>query len=163
MNITISDPKTRKAYSKKMGELPIAWSGQKLGTVVRLDSIGLDGFEGKITGGSDKEGFPMRPNLSGTGRKKIFSYQGTGFRSNKAGERRRKSVRGNMISRDIAQLNIVVTKNGSKALEEILGKEPKAAEEKKSVKEEMVQKSLAGVGDESTAEEAKKIKGKTKG
>jgi small subunit ribosomal protein S6e len=163
MNVTISDPKTRKAYSKKVEELPPAWAGQKLGSVVRLDSIGLDGFEGKITGGSDKEGFPMHPTLSGTGRKKIFSYKGTGFRSNQPGERRRKAVRGNTLSRDLAQLNIVVTKNGSKKLEELLGKEPKAVEEKKSAKEEMVEKSLAGVGDESIAEEAKKIKGKTKG
>ncbi len=163
MNVNISDPKTRKAYSKKVEELPTAWSGQKLGAIVRLEAIGLDGFEGKITGGSDKEGFPLHPTLPGIGRKKIFSYRGVGVRSGEAGERRRKSVRGNTLSRDLAQLNMVVTKTGSKKLEEILGKEPKATEEKKSVKEEMVQKSLASVGDESIAEEAKKIKGKTKG
>jgi small subunit ribosomal protein S6e len=163
MNVTISDPKTRKAYSKKVDEVPNAWSGQKIGSTVRLDSIGLDGFEGKITGGSDKEGFPMHSTLSGTGRKKIFSYHGTGVKTTEAGERRRKSVRGNTVSRDLSQLNIVITKNGSKTVEEILGKEPKTIEEKKSAKEEMVEKSLAGVGDESIAEEAKKIKGKTKG
>lgn len=163
MNIVISDPKTKKAYSKKMDGVPAPFLNQKMGSVVRLDEIGLQGFEAKITGGSDKEGFPMHPSLPGSGRKQIFSYGGVGFRQNEKGERRRKSMRGNVVSMDIAQLNVVVTKGDSKILEEILGKEPKPVEEKKSVKEEMVAKSLATVGDEAAAEEAKKIKGKTKG
>ena len=162
MNVSISDPKTRKAYSKKIEETPASFLNQKMGAKVRLDEIGLPGFEGKITGGSDKEGFPMHPAVSGANRKKIFSFKGTGFRQKGHGVRKRKSVRGNTVSKDTAQINLVVTKNGSKPLDEIFGGQPKEADSKKSVKEEMVEKSLAGVGDETVADEAKKIKGKTK-
>lgn len=163
MNVVISDPKTRRAYSKKLEDVASVFLNQKIGSTVRLDEIGLDGFEGKITGGSDKEGFPLHPSLVGSVRKTIFSYQGVGFRQKGKGERRRKSVRGNTVSKEISQINIVVTKFGSKSLDAFFGKEPKTDESKKSVKEEMVERSLAGVGDESIAEEAKKIKGKTKG
>ena len=59
MNIVISDPKTKKAYSKKI-EDPKPFLNKKIGETINLTIIGLDGFEGKITGGSDKEGFPMK-------------------------------------------------------------------------------------------------------
>lgn len=163
MNINISDPKNRTAYSKKVEEMPAVFLNHKIGSVVKLDAIGLNGFEGKITGGSDKDGFPMRTTLQGTVRKKIFSYAGVGFRQKGKGVRKRKSVRGNTIAAHTAQVNLVITKSGPQSLDEIFGKEPKVAEQKKSIKEEMVERSLAGVGDDSIAEEAKKIKGKTKG
>ncbi|MBU0635680.1 30S ribosomal protein S6e [Candidatus Micrarchaeota archaeon] len=163
MNISISDPQTKKAYSKKVDEIPATLMNQKIGATIKLDEVGLNGFEAKITGGSDTDGFPMRPSLIGLGRKKIFSFKGIGFRQTRKGERRRKSVRGNTISSHTAQVNLVITKNGSTKIEQIFGKEPKKEEPKKSVKEEMVAKSLAAVGDDSMAEEAKKIKGKIKG
>ena len=163
MNIVISDPKNRRAYSKKMDSVPAAFLNKKIGSTVNLDAVGVNGFEAKITGGSDKDGIPMHPAVEGSNRKKILSYQGTGFRQTEKGERRRKSVRGNTVFKDTSQLNVVVTKGDSAKLMEIFGQEPKTEEKKKSVKEEMIERSLSAVGDDRAAEEAKAIKGKTRG
>ncbi len=78
MNIVISDPKTRKAYSKKIESMP--YIGKKIGDEVDLSELGLDGFKGIITGGSDKTGTPMKSTFPGTGRKKLLVYPGVGFR-----------------------------------------------------------------------------------
>ena len=71
MNIVISDPKTRKAYSKKIETTPFI--GKKLGQEVDLSEIGLNGYKGILTGGSDKTGTPMRISFPGTARKKLDS------------------------------------------------------------------------------------------
>lgn len=163
MNIVISDPKTRRAYSKKVDEVPPAFLNKKIGSTVSLESIGLHGFEAKVTGGSDKEGIPMHPAMEGSNRKKILSHKGIGFRQTNKGERRRKSVRGNTVFKDSSQINVVLTKGDSQKLSEQFGGRPKTGEKKVSVKEEMIARSLAAVGDDAAAEAAKTIKGKTKG
>jgi small subunit ribosomal protein S6e len=92
----------------------------------RLSVIGLAGYTGKITGGSDKNGFPMNPSLPGATRKKIFFGKGVGLKSKRKGLRVRKTVRGKLIAEDIHQVNVSVVKAGSKALADIFKKEEKA-------------------------------------
>lgn len=161
MNIVISDPEKGKAYAKKIDD-PMLFLNKKIGETISLSSIGLQGYEAKVTGGSDLQGFPMHPTFAGTARKKIYSFKGIGFEQKTKGERRRKSVRGNTVSKEIAQLNLVVTKKGERPLDELIGKVEKK-EEKISAKEELIKKSLESVGKVELAEEAKKIKGKAKG
>lgn len=124
MNITVSN-KDGKAYSVKT-ETP-TFVGKKIGAIIKLDSIGLNGFEGKITGGSDKQGIPMKHDLDGLLRKKIFITTDT-----KKGIRKRITRRGNTISDETAQINIKIIKEGTQKLNEILGK----PEETKTEKEE---------------------------
>ena len=71
MNIVVSDPKTRKAYSKKIDN-PVIFIGKKIGEEVELGLAGLEGYTALITGGSDKQGFPMRRDLTGGNRKEIY-------------------------------------------------------------------------------------------
>jgi small subunit ribosomal protein S6e len=134
MNIVIANPKTAKAYSHKT-EKPV-FLGKKVGETVDLSVIGLDGYQGKITGGSDKGGFPMKPTMGGTARKKIFIAKGVGFRPKRDGVRVRKAVRGNIVAEDIHQLNVVITQEGSKPLEQIFQKEAPKEEGKEAAKEE---------------------------
>ena len=150
MNIVISDPKTGKAFSKKI-ESASNFSGRRIGQEIQLDSVGLNGYSAKITGGSDKDGFPMRKDLVGTSRKRIFVVV-----DRKKGEKTRITKRGNTVADDIKELNVVVTKYGTPSLEEMLGKKDAAKEEKLSVKEEMVKKSLEIAG---TQEAAKAMSG----
>ncbi len=158
MNVVISDPKSKRALSKKVDEVPAALLNKKIGDTVSLDAVGMPGFSGKITGGSDKEGFPMHPTLEGFNRKKILSSKGTGFRITTKGERQRKAVRGNTVFKDTSQLNIMITQGDSNKFLEIAGHQPKTGEKKVSIKEEMIARSLATVGDEKMAEMAKEIK-----
>ena len=83
--------------------------------------VGLDGYTLKITGGSDKNGFTMKKNVSGTRRIKSLLTGGTGYHPKADGVKRRKTVRGNTIADDIVQINSVVVKEGAKPIAEILG------------------------------------------
>jgi len=94
--------------------------GNKIGDEFDGGKVGLSGYTLEITGGSDKQGFPMRKSIEGTARKKILLDAGAGIKSEEGGERRRKSVRGNTVSDEIEQLNVKVVEEGSKSIEELL-------------------------------------------
>lgn len=95
------------------------------------DIIGLPGYSLKITGGSDKNGFPMRKDVDGPRRVKSLLSGGIGYKPIDDGVKRRKTVRGNVISDDIVQVNTIVAKAGNKSIADILNpeKEEEAAEE----------------------------------
>ena len=67
------------------------------------------GLKGKlvITGGSDNSGFPMRPDIPGGVKKRVLLSQPPGFHPTRKGLRKRKTVRGNTITEDIVQVNVV--------------------------------------------------------
>ncbi len=128
MKLVLADPETGKTYQKELDKnQEKVLYGVKIGDKIKGDSIGLVGYEMIITGGSDKDGFPMRPDLHGTSRKRILLSKGPGFHPKRKGERRRKTIRGNTIAEDIVQVNAKVVKKGSKSLDALMGKE----EEKK--------------------------------
>ncbi|MDH2902017.1 MAG: 30S ribosomal protein S6e [archaeon] len=107
--IVVSDPKTRKAQSVEVKD-PQAQSllGLKIGEDVDGSLVGLPG-RFKITGGSDKAGFPMRPDVSGGVKKYVLLTRGVGFRKGASeGKKKRKLVRGNTITEEIYQLNAVM-------------------------------------------------------
>jgi small subunit ribosomal protein S6e len=158
MNIVISDPKTAKAYSYK-SDKPV-FSGKKLGAEVDLSVIGLEGYTGKITGGSDKNGFPLNPSLPGTTRKKIFIGKGVGFKAKRKGIRVRKTVRGRMVGEDVHQLNIKVVKAGGKPLAEIFKKEEKAEGKEEGQAEAKPEEKKEAKPEEKKAEKPKEEKPK---
>jgi small subunit ribosomal protein S6e len=134
--IVVSDPETRKSYQLEIEQSKaLALIGKKIGEEFNGDLIGLPGYTLKITGGTDKDGFPMPPAVDGAVRKKVLLSGPPGFHPRKKGERRRKTVRGNTISEDIAQVNMKVIKKGEKPLEELIPTKPKE-EKKEEVKEE---------------------------
>jgi small subunit ribosomal protein S6e len=94
--------------------------GLKIGDEFDASLVGLTGYQVKITGGSDKNGFAMKKDVDGPRRMKSLLSKGTGFRPVRAGERKRKTVRGNTISDEIVQINTIVTKKGEKAIDELL-------------------------------------------
>ena len=124
----INEPKTRKSFQKDI-DAP-ALLGQKIGDKFSGDLIGLGGFSLQITGGSDKEGFPMRPEIPGQVRKKILITGPPGFHPKKEGQRKRKFVCGNEISERIMQVNCKVVE-GEGDIGTILGIAPKPPKEKK--------------------------------
>jgi small subunit ribosomal protein S6e len=91
--------------------------GKHLGAEIDGVSLGEDlkGYKLKITGGNDKEGFGMKQGVFTHGRVKLLmAPRDIGFRgySRRLGERRRKSVRGCIVSSDIAALNLIIVKQG---------------------------------------------------
>jgi small subunit ribosomal protein S6e len=123
--IVISEPKTRKSYQIEK-DLPIL-IGMKVGDSFDGSVLGLEGFKLQITGGSDKDGFPIRPDLPGPGRKKVLLSGPPGFNPITRGMRKRKYVRGNTISQDIMQINCKIIE-GDGDIATILGIQPKKKE-----------------------------------
>ena len=124
MQIVISDVGTGKAYKVegKDAEANALFVGKRIGDVVDADIIGLGGYALEITGGSDRQGMPMRKDVAGTARKRILITNPPGYRPREQGKRRRKSVRGNEISMDIMQINVIIKDYGKKPLDELLVK-----------------------------------------
>ena len=79
--------------------------GSKLGDVLESSIFGFKEGKVKLTGGSDKSGTPMRSDLHGATKKYILMTKGVGMRNLGPGERKRKLVRGNLITEEIYQLN----------------------------------------------------------
>ncbi len=117
----ISDPRTGKTYPAVVaGHHANSLVGKKVGDEFDGIFVSLPGYKLVVTGGSDKDGFPMRKELQGTRRKKLLIAKSQGFRPKDKGVRRRKSVRGNTISPDIVQINMRITAYGSKPIEDAL-------------------------------------------
>ena len=116
---TIGDPKAGKSYTKQVEATALI--GRKIRDSIPGNLFGLTGYELTITGGSDKAGFPMRPELNTAERKRLLVQRSIGIRKGRKGMFKRKTVRGNTISNLIAQVNLVITKAGTKPVEELLG------------------------------------------
>ena len=124
--------KSGKSYNlEAKDDLAAVFIGKRIGDVVNLTPLGLKGYEAKITGGSDKCGFPMRGDMHLIGRSKaMMSRRTTGYRPEdfSNGVRMRKTVVGDIINDAVAQLNVVVVKDGHDPIPKLLGIEEKPAE-----------------------------------
>src|SRR5512137_213555 len=132
--LVLSDTKAGRAYNVSVsGGAASAFLGKRVGDEVDGGSVGLGGYRMKISGGSDRNGNPMRGDLPGMARKRLLLSGGIGFHPRLEGERRRKTVRGNEITPDFVQVNAVVSAYGEKPLPEYFKKEEKEGgkEEKK--------------------------------
>ncbi len=112
--------------------------GKKIGEKISGNLVELENYELQITGGSDKQGFPMKKGVSGSVRKRLLLAEGVGYKPKIKGVRRRKNIRGEVVSEETEQLNLKIVKEGAKKFEEFFKKE-KPVEEKKEgeeVKEE---------------------------
>ena len=106
----VSDPKAAKVSTVEL-DAPKARPlvGRELGDEVDGSMFGMAGKKLKITGGSDKDGIPMVANIHGGAKKYVLLAGGVGFKPTTEGERRRKLVRGRMITDETYQLNMVIS------------------------------------------------------
>lgn len=118
--VIVSDPEDGTSKTVELEDArAVPLIGKKIGDVIDGSVVGLPGFKVQITGGSDKDGFPMRPNVHGGVRRSVVLSGGVGFNPKNEGERRRKRVRGNVITDEIVQVNmkIVEKPKGKKVVE----------------------------------------------
>ena len=94
--------------------------GKRIGESVGGDALGLPGYTLKITGGTDKSGFALRPDLPGARQARVLTGDGLGFHAPRRGMRKRRTFRGNTVSEDTVQVNMVVEAKGPKPLAELL-------------------------------------------
>lgn len=88
---------------------------KKMSQEVPGDSLGDEwkGYIFRITGGNDKQGFPMKQGVLVPHRVRLLLSDGHScYRTRRTGERKRKSVRGCIVASDIAVLSLVIVKQG---------------------------------------------------
>ncbi len=128
----VNDPKTGKSYNRTIsGHFASALVGKKLGEEIDGIFLGLPGYKLLIAGGSDRDGVPMRPNLPGPRRVRILVTGGVGFRQGRKGLRRRKTLRGNVVGPDTLQINLKISHQGPKAIEDAFKEQPAEAPAKR--------------------------------
>ncbi|MDI6847484.1 MAG: 30S ribosomal protein S6e [Candidatus Bathyarchaeia archaeon] len=134
--IIISDPETGTSKTVEVEETrTIPLIGRKMGETIDGSIMGLPGHKLQITGGSDKDGFPIRSNVHGGVRRRVVLSGGIGFNPQSKGERRRKTVRGNVITDEIVQINMKIVEKPKRPKEKKKAKE-KEEKPKKEVEEE---------------------------
>merc|ERR1711939_727654 len=88
---------------------------KRMGQEVPGDSVG-DEFKGyifKITGGNDKQGFPMKQGVMLPTRVRLLLSEGHScYRPRRTGERKRKSVRGCIVAQDLSVLALSIVEQG---------------------------------------------------
>src|SRR5271156_257579 len=105
--IVVSDKKTGKSEVLEAKDATAQlFMGRRLGDTVDLNPVGV-AYKVKLTGGSDKAGFPMRADILGGGKRYVLLTEGVGFRNAVEGEKRRKLVRGGLINNEFYQLTAV--------------------------------------------------------
>jgi len=90
---------------------------KRIGTEVALDPLGDEwkGYIARISGGNDKEGFPMKQGVLTNIRVRLLLKKGHScYRPRRAGERKRKSVRGCIVDSQLSVISLVLVKNGDK-------------------------------------------------
>jgi len=101
------EKKLRIFYDKRMSQ---EVKGDDLGEEFR-------GYVFRITGGNDKQGFPMKQGVLVNKRVRLLMGLGHScFRPRRTGERQRKSIRGCIVGADLAVLSLVIVKPGSQNL-----------------------------------------------
>merc|ERR1712141_333851 len=104
MGIEVHDEhKLRNFYEKRMA------------TEVAADCLGDEwkGYVVRISGGNDKQGFPMKQGVLTNTRVRLLLSKGHScYRPRRDGERKRKSVRGCIVDANLSVLSLVVVKKG---------------------------------------------------
>jgi small subunit ribosomal protein S6e len=88
---------------------------RRMSQEVKGDDLGEEfkGYVFRVAGGNDKQGFPMKQGVLINKRVRLLMGAGHScYRPRRAGERKRKSVRGCIVGSDLAVLSLVVVKRG---------------------------------------------------
>jgi small subunit ribosomal protein S6e len=139
--VIVSDPETGTSKAVELEEAratPLI--GRRIGEVIDGAIVDLAGHKVQIMGGSDKDGFPMRPSVHGGVRRRIVLSGGVGLNPTNGGMRRRKSIRGNVITDEIVQVNAKIVEKPKHPKE---AKKPKEKKEEKTAPKEPEQQAKA--------------------
>ncbi len=120
--VVVSNPKDGMSYQLDVsGQHANVLVRKKIGDEVDGMFLGLPGYKVTITGGSDKDGFAMRPEVDSAARKRLLVSYSIGYKpKDYVGKRKKVTLRGAEISPEIVQINTKVTTHGPKAIVELV-------------------------------------------
>merc|ERR1712002_1036113 len=117
MKLNVSNPATgcQKLFEIEDEKKLRVFYEKRMGSEVDADSLGDEwkGYIVRITGGNDKQGFPMKQGVLTNNRvRPLLSKGHSCYRPRKKGERQRKSVRGCIVDANLSVLNLVILRKG---------------------------------------------------
>ena len=122
--LIIADPETGTNEKVELEDARMApLVGRRIGEVIDGTVADLAGYRIQLTGGTDKDGIPMRPDVHGGVKARVVLSGGVGYKPRNKGERKRVVVRGNTVTTETTFLNF-------KIVEKPKGQKKKKAEPK---------------------------------
>ncbi|ORY28498.1 putative 40s ribosomal protein s6-b [Naematelia encephala] len=121
MKLNVANPATgaQKLFDFEDDRQTRVFMEKRMGQEVPADSLGDEwkGYVLRITGGNDKQGFPMKQGVLVSQRVRLLLSDGHScYRARRTGERKRKSVRGAIVGNDIGVLATIIVKQGEQDL-----------------------------------------------
>jgi len=114
--VIVSDPQNGTSKVVELEEARAApFIGRKTGETLDGAVVDLPAHKVQLMGGSDKDGVPMRSNVHGGVRRAVVLSGGAGFKPTRKGARKRKTVRGNVITDEIVQINMKIVDRPTQA------------------------------------------------
>jgi len=160
--VIVSDPEGGKSKVVELeGARAVPLVGRKIGETVDGSVVGMSGRKLQITGGSDTDGFPMRHNIHGGVRVSVIVSKSVGFHPKREGERQRKTLRGNVLTEDIVQVNMKVVEKKAKRAERPKKTKKVKAEEAEPEKAEAERVEAQAEAKPEEATEAPKVGGES--
>lgn len=92
---------------------------KRMAQEVEADSLGDEwkGYVFRISGGNDKQGFPMKQGVMTNGRVRLLLGKNHScYRPRRTGERKRKSVRGCIVDANLSVLSLIIRRKGEQGI-----------------------------------------------
>jgi small subunit ribosomal protein S6e len=128
--IVISDKKGKSVSKELKDKEAQPLVGLRVGEIIDSSVVGIPSGKIQLRGGSDKSGTPIRSDVHGGVKKYVLLSKGSGMRDDREGIRKRKLVRGNMITEEIYQINCLLTEGNLPLTAEAKTEEPSMADNK---------------------------------
>merc|ERR1712225_95257 len=126
LNISCPDTGMQKCIEIDDDKKLLPFFDKRMAQEISGDSLGdeFKGYRFRISGGNDKQGFPMLQGVLTPDRVRLLLKKGSKcYRQRRTGEMKRKSVRGCIVSQEISVLNLVLVKRGEAELPGITDEE----------------------------------------
>merc|ERR1711918_269263 len=112
-NIACSETGMQKCLDIDDDKKLLPFFDKRISQEVSGESLGdeFSDYRFRITGGNDKQGFPMMQGVLAPDRVRLLLRKGSKcYRQRRTGEMKRKSVRGCIVSQELSVLNLVLVK-----------------------------------------------------